>query len=94
MDEDDKFEAWITILGLIVIGVIFLCMLPKWERGDEERAVLSSAGYSSVKLTGFSVLGCPDLFGMKFEGNGPTGVPVKGVVCKGIFTQASIRIGD
>ncbi len=94
MNEDDKFEAWVTILGLIVIGVIFLHMLPKWKRGDEERAVLAGAGYSSVKLTGFDVFGCPDLFGMKFEGRGPTGVPVKGVVCKGIFTQTSIRLGD
>lgn len=94
MSEDEKFQAWLYLLGIIVVGVIFLWLLPKWERGDVERSVLSAAGYSSVKLTGFSVFGCPDLFGMKFEGRGPTGAPVKGVVCKGILTQANIRLGS
>ncbi|AQH05651.1 hypothetical protein A9R05_42295 (plasmid) [Burkholderia sp. KK1] len=94
MSEDEKFANWLYALGVVVVGVIFLCMLPKWERGDQERSALASAGYTSVELKGFDFFGCPDLFGMKFEGKGPTGVHVQGVVCKGILTQASIRISN
>ncbi|MFP3637848.1 hypothetical protein [Paraburkholderia sp. SIMBA_054] len=94
MSGDQKSEVWLSIIAAVVIGVMFLAMLPRWIRGDEERSVLAQAGYTRVKLTGFRVLGCPDLFGMGFEASGPTGVAAKGVVCKGILEKATIRLAD
>lgn len=90
MDGETKFE--LVVIGVVLIA--FLVMLPKWMKGDEERAVLAAAGYTDVKLDGFRFLDCPDLFGMGFEAKGPTGQPAKGAVCRGIFTGSSIRLAN
>lgn len=92
MNDSDKFELWFYIVGGLIVAAIFFAMLPKWLKGDEERAVLAAAGYSEVKLDGFRILDCPDLFGMGFEAKGPSGTPAKGAVCRGIFSGASIRL--
>ncbi len=92
MNDRDKGELWLYIISTIVVAVIFFTMLPKWMKGDEEKAVLSAAGYTEVKLNGFRFFDCPDLFGMGFEANGPSGAVAKGAVCRGILTGSSIRL--
>lgn len=92
MSSSEKFEMWFYLVGGLIVVAIFVAMLPNWMKGDEERAVLASAGYTEVKLDGFRVLDCPDLFGMGFEAKGPSGAPAKGAVCRGIFSGASIRL--
>lgn len=92
MSDGEKFELWAWVVGAVIVAAIFFAMLPRWLKGDEERAVLTAAGYTEVKLDGFRFLDCPDLFGMEFEAKGPSGTPAKGAVCRGIFTGASIRL--
>lgn len=88
---DLNWKVWLVCL--LVVAVIFLMMLPKWNHGDEARRALEAAGYTDVTLQGFVFLPCgEDLFGMGFEATGPTGKPAKGAVCKGIFKGATVRL--
>lgn len=92
VNNEDKFELRFDLIAVVVVAVIFCTMLPRWLKGDEERAVLSAAGYTEIQLDGFRFLECPDLFGMGFKAKGPTGATAKGAVCRGIFTSSSIRL--
>jgi len=92
MRDGDTVELWLYGIAAIAVALFFFAKLPTWMKGGEERSVLIAAGYTNIKLKGFRILDCPDLFGMGFEAKGPNGNPAKGAVCKGIFTGASIRL--
>lgn len=52
---------------------------------------LTGAGYTQIQITGHSWFGCgkDDSYSTGFEAKGPTGVPVKGAVCSGLFFKNS-----
>ena len=57
--------------------------------------VLQDAGYSDVKMTGYAWFACSkdDTFHTGFTAKGPSGRPVKGVVCEGLlFKSSTIRL--
>lgn len=95
LEDGDGLSGRAFLVFLIILAIIFFAMLPKWMRGDDVKAVLAKAGYTLVELHGFSYLPCgDDLFGMAFTAKGPTGVPTSGSVCKGIFSDATIRLSS
>lgn len=57
----------------------------------EANRVLLDAGYSDVRVGGYSMLGCSedDMFATRFAANGPTGRPVSGQVCSGAWGKGS-----
>lgn len=62
---------------------------------DGAREVLLDAGYTNVTTEGYDPWGCgkDDDLATKFRATGPTGRPVQGVVCEGLFLKNStIRI--
>ena len=70
-----------------------LSMLPKWLNGDEVTAVLQTSGYTNIQVDGFRFFDCgDDLFGIGFTATGPSGLPAKGAVCRGIFKGATVRL--
>ncbi len=56
--------------------------------------VLSAAGYTEVQVDGFALRGCveDDTFQTAFRATGPTGKPVRGVVCAGWLKGSTIRL--
>lgn len=77
--------AMLGLLSILLVG----CSAP-----DTATEALKGAGYSQIKITGWSPFSCSkdDTFSTGFEAKGPTGVSVTGAVCSGlIFKSATIR---
>lgn len=77
--------AMIGLLSILLVG----CSAP-----DTATKALKGAGYSQIKITGWSPFSCSkdDTFSTGFEAKGPAGVSVTGAVCSGlIFKNATIR---
>ena len=77
--------AMLGLLSILLLG----CSAP-----DTATKALKGAGYSQIKITGWSPFSCSkdDTFSTGFEAKGPTGVSVTGAVCSGlIFKNATIR---
>lgn len=76
---------------LMWLAAILLCSCS--DPTSSKRA-LENAGYSNVKITGWSPLSCgrDDSFSTGFIATNPKGKRVKGVVCCGLlFKQCTIR---
>ena len=83
--------AWLIILVPILgVGVAVSGLLSD-EAGA--RRVLEGQGIKVTSVGGYDFLGCSedDQLRTRFEGVGPTGQPVSGVVCDGWFKGATIR---
>ena len=77
------------IAGMMVIALAG-CTDPK-----QAQKSLSGAGYTDIKITGYSWFSCSkdDTFSTGFVAKGPTGVSVEGAVCSGmLFKNSTIRI--
>lgn len=80
----------VFVMGLIAavlsIGILTGCT-------DEKNAyrVLSANGFTDIQMTGYAWLSCSDkdTFSTGFTAKGPTGIPVKGAVCSGMFFKNS-----
>lgn len=74
---------------LVAILMLSACTAP-----DTATNALIGAGYTNIKLTGYSFFSCAeeDTFATGFIATGPTGKEVKGTVCSGILKGATIRI--
>lgn len=82
------------IAAVVIVGICSITITACSDRPTAERA-LRAAGYSDIVLTGwgpFAGCGNEDAFVTKFTAKGPTGVPVSGVVCSGVFKSSTIRI--
>lgn len=78
--------AMLGLLSILLVG----CSAP-----DTATKALKGAGYSQIKITGWSPFSCTEAgtISTGFEAKGPTGVSVTGAVCSGlIFKSATIRI--
>lgn len=55
---------------------------------------LNQAGYSQIHIGGYDFTSCGkgDDYATRFEALGPTGVPVSGAVCSGVFKGHTIRL--
>lgn len=60
---------------------------------DAARAALASAGYADIQTKGYSWFSCgrDDTFATEFVAKGPSGIPVEGAVCAGLFKGSTIR---
>lgn len=56
--------------------------------------VLSAAGYTEIQVDGFALWGCAEdnTFQTAFRAVGPTGKPVRGVVCADWLKGSTIRL--
>ncbi len=74
-----------ALLAITLVG----CTDPK-----QAQKSLSGAGYTDIKITGYSWFACSndDAFSTGFVAKGPTGVIVEGAVCSGmLFKNSTIR---
>lgn len=72
-----------------------LALLTGCTRPLSAQVLLESAGYSDVQMHGFGWLDCSDddFFRDRFTATGPTGKPVSGTVCTGLFFKGgTIRL--
>lgn len=55
------------------------------------RRVLQGAGYTEIRMTGYSFFSCSkdDTYSTGFVAKGPTGQSVTGSVCSGVFFKNS-----
>ena len=79
----------VFVMGLIAailsIGILSSCTD---ETGAER--ILKANGFSEIEFTGYAWLNCDkDAFSTGFTAKGPTGIPVKGDVCSGMFFKNS-----
>lgn len=58
------------------------------------KRALEQSGYSDIQTTGYSFFGCDknDAYHTGFIAKGPTGKPVEGVVCSGVFKGSTVRL--
>jgi hypothetical protein len=76
-----------------VFVIVASLVLSACTNGDGAVRALEGAGYTNIKITGYRLTGChdDDTFRTGFKATGPTGKPVTGVVCSGIFKGSTIR---
>ena len=76
------------ILSAISILLLCACTAP-----DTATRALEGAGYTDIKITGWSAFSCSDSddFATGFTAKGPTGKTVTGAVCSGLLKGATIR---
>ena len=58
------------------------------------RRVLESSGFTDIEIGGHAWFSCgnDDNFATTFRATGPSGKPVTGAVCRGVFKNSTIRI--
>ncbi|VVE90292.1 hypothetical protein [Pandoraea bronchicola] len=81
-------------MRLVALAAL-LALLSACTDPDTARRALEGAGYTDVRIGGYSYFGCSekDSFSTAFTAKGPTGVPVSGAVCSNvIFKNATIRL--
>lgn len=78
-----------TLVAIAVIGI----GAGSRQAQETSRMALLDAGYSNIEITGSEWYGCSedDTYTIGFRANGPTGRPVKGVVCSDYFKGTTIR---
>lgn len=77
------------------IAVVAMCVLAGCTNPEHAERTLNGAGYTTIKLDGYDWLNCSedDFYHDRFTAVGPTGQPVSGVVCSGLFFKsATIRL--
>ncbi len=80
----------VIVMGLIAavlsIGILTGCT----DEAGAER-ILKANGFTEIQFTGYSWLSCSDkdTYSTGFIAKGPTGIPVKGTVCSGMFFKNS-----
>ncbi|UNY41085.1 lipoprotein [Klebsiella phage KP185] len=72
----------ITTLAFMMIGC---------TDADNATRVLDNAGFTDIKITGYKFFSCSedDFQHTGFTAIGPTGKPVNGTVCSGLFLKNS-----
>ena len=79
--------GFILFFGALVLGATLLgaCDVP----APQAKRILSGAGYSEIRLLGHAWFACGrgDTLSTAFSAKGPTGSPVEGAVCCGLFVK-------
>ena len=79
-----------------LLAVAAACLLLSGCGTDEEtaRRALDDAGYTDVKITGYSAFSCgeSDTFSTGFEATNIRGKRIKGTVCSDWMKGATIRL--
>lgn len=81
----------IRIGAAIIAASVILFGMTGCTDSSEAKRVLENAGFTSVKITGWSPFSCSkdDFFRTGFTAIGPTGRSVSGTVCSGILFKGS-----
>lgn len=81
-------------MNKILIAAALLICVAGCTRVDSATRILLDEGYSNIQTTGYRWFGCgrEDSFRTGFTAKGPTGRPVSGVVCQGIFKSGTVRL--
>lgn len=74
-----------------IMTVLAVAALSGCTDADNAERILESNGYSNIQITGYNWFGCSedDFQHTGFNAVGPTGKPVTGTVCSGIFFKNS-----
>ena len=80
-------------LILFVCAIAVALTLGGCTNASNARHVLHEEGFKQVQITGYQFFGCgqDDSFHTGFKAVGPTGIPTSGVVCSGLFKNATVR---
>lgn len=75
------------------IAILFV-LLTGCTQPDRSKALLESQGFTDVEITGYNFWACSedDQYSTGFKAKSPTGKPIAGAVCAGLFFKgATIR---
>lgn len=77
----------------LIAASVFAIALSGCTDAEGARKALDGAGYTDIQIKGYSMFSCgkDDTYATEFSAKGPTGKPVEGVVCKGMFKGSTIR---
>lgn len=77
-------KMFVLVAAVLIVG----CTAP-----DSAKDVLEKQGYTNVDAGGYGWFSCSedDWFKTQFKATSPTGQPVEGTVCKGVFKGSTIR---
>lgn len=78
-------------MKLALTTIVAAALLTGCSEPQKAESVLRASGYTDIQIEGYSFFGCSkdDVFKTAFKAKGPTGVPVSGVVCSGLFFKGS-----
>jgi hypothetical protein len=74
--------------------VALLTLLSGCTYASHSTKVLLDEGYTDIHITGWRPFSCGegDFYMTGFSAKGPSGRPVTGVVCEGLFKSATVRL--
>lgn len=80
----------VIVMGLIAAVLSISILTGCTDEAGAER-ILKANGFTEIQFTGYAWLSCSDkdTFSTGFTAKGPTGIPVKGAVCSGMFFKNS-----
>lgn len=75
----------------ILIAIAAVVALSGCTDAENANRILENNGYENIQITGYNWFGCSedDFQHTGFTATGPTGKPVNGTVCSGIFFKNS-----
>ena len=78
----------------IILAIMSLACLTACSDNSGAQRTLQQSGYTEITTTGYALFGCSDddTYHTGFKAKGPSGVPVQGVVCGGVFKGNTIRL--
>jgi hypothetical protein len=88
---------------LLMLALLSGCKVENAEKnlafgyGPQARLAIEAFGFTDVKLVGLAIVGCgrDDSYRVEFEGTGPRGHHVTGLVCAGIFFKGwTVRLNE
>lgn len=84
------------VIGALALAVaLVLGVGSSIQENDSSVArILQASGYRDVHLTGYRMFSCSDddFFRVGFTAVSPTGQPISGAVCRGVFKGHTIRL--
>lgn len=84
-----RFPTALAVVAGVAALLTTACTDP-----DGARKTLEGAGYTNITTGGYAAWSCSDddNYATEFTATGPTGLPVKGAVCRGLWMKnATIR---
>ncbi|MEM1050600.1 MAG: hypothetical protein AAGI28_00760 [Pseudomonadota bacterium] len=88
-------KNWLPIgLVLVLIGTFPFYAPIACTSPDRATDTLLAQGYTQIQIDGYAYLDCgqDDVFATAFKAKSPSGQPVEGAVCSGLFKGNTVRL--
>jgi hypothetical protein len=87
------FVPYAVFVTVIFLAVFLVTSMGGCSDPEGARRILESQGHTQVETLGYSYFSCgeSDVYATQFRALSPTGTPVSGTVCQGLWKDYTIR---